>query len=62
MATVWSWCVLGELLVPFCLSLSKRTSCPSCLTVFREECRLLHALSFEITTPTVALWIEVLFK
>ena len=30
--------------------------------VFREECRLLHALSSELTTPTVAEWIEVLFK
>ena len=30
--------------------------------VVLEECRLLHALSFELTTPTVAEWIEVLFK
>ena len=30
--------------------------------VLREECRLLHAWSYELTTLTVAEWVEVLFK
>ena len=46
-----------------CLELATNDSEPTLEEdVLREECRLLHAWSYELTTLTVAEWVEVLFN